>query len=61
MIEGSVSEKINWKDVKFVKLNSESTNAYVSLKLVDSKKYLKNLPRISKILSRFDGDLDFVS
>jgi hypothetical protein len=26
---------------------------------VNSEKYLKNLPRASKILSRFNGDLDF--
>ncbi len=51
--------KVDWKDIKFVKLNSESTNGYIFLKLVNRDKYLKNLPRISKILSRFDGDLDF--
>ncbi len=51
--------RIDWEDIKFVKLNSGNKNSSISLKLVNFEKYLKNLPRASKILSRFNGDLDF--
>lgn len=51
--------RINWEDIKFIKLNSDNKNSSISLKLLNSEKYLKNLPRASKILSRFNGDLDF--
>lgn len=51
--------KIDWKDIKSVKLNSGSPNSSIPLKLISSEKYLKNLPGASKLLSRFDGDLKF--
>lgn len=51
--------RIDWGDIKFVKLSSDSKNSSIFLKLVNSEKTSKILLNSKNKIYNFNGDLDF--